>query len=108
MAWEVRNGLRYYYRAARREGRTIKHYVGRGPAAELAARLDARARRERARAAEALRAEEGRCAEADRASGEFDAMYDLLVSAALHAAGFHRHRSGPWRRRRHGRAAAAR
>ena len=85
---------------------THKEYVGNGPAAELAARLDARARRERERAAEVLREERSRCEPADRAAREFEAVCDLLMSAGMHAAGFHRHRSGPWRRRRHGRPTA--
>ena len=69
MAWEVRDGRRYYYRGTRREGRTVKQYIGRGPAAELAARLDARARREREQVAEALKAEQARCEPAERATG---------------------------------------
>jgi hypothetical protein len=105
VAFEVRGGGRYYYRAVRREGRTIKEYVGKGPAAELAARLDARTRRERDRAAAALRAEESRCEPAERAADEFEGICQLMVAAAMHAAGYHRHRSGPWRRRRDGRAA---
>ncbi len=59
MSWEVRNRrpTRYYYTARKVNGRVLKGYVGRGPAAELAASLDAQARRRRAEAAEALRAE---------------------------------------------------
>jgi hypothetical protein len=106
MAWEVRDGRRFYYRGARRDGRTVKEYVGTGPAAELAARLDARARRERDRAAAALKAEESRREPAERAAAEFERICELMVAASLHAAGYHRHRSGPWRRRRDGRAKA--
>jgi hypothetical protein len=107
VAWELRNGRRFYYRAVRREGRTIEEYVGRGPAAEMASRLDARARRDRDQAARELKAEKVRCGPADRATKDFEAVFDLMVSASLHGAGFHRHRSGPWRRRRrHGRPTA--
>jgi hypothetical protein len=106
MSWELRNGIPYYYRVARRDRRVTKKYVGRGPAGDLSARLDAQARRERERVNAFFKTERARCEAADRATRDFEAVLDLLLSAALHAGGFHRYRSGPWRRRRHGRAAA--
>jgi hypothetical protein len=100
MSWELRDGHSYYYRAARRDGQVVKTYVGKGPEGELAARLDARARRERERVAGALKAEQARARPAESATGDFEAAFELIVSAWMHAEGFHRHRSGPWRRRR--------
>lgn len=102
MSWEARGGQRYYFRALRRGGRTVKEYYGTGPAAELAARQDARARRERGRPVALLGAERERAAPAERAAAEFEAACELATWALMLAAGFHRHRSGPWRRRRHG------
>jgi hypothetical protein len=103
VSWELRDGHRYYYRVVRREGRTLKQYISNGPAAELAARLDARVRRERERVAGALKAEQARARPAESATGGFEAAFELIVSAWMHAEGFHRHRSGPWRKRRNGR-----
>jgi hypothetical protein len=100
VAWEKRGVHRYYDRGIRRDGRTEKVYVGTGPAAELAARLDARARRDRAAAEQALMAERDRRTPAELATRDFESACDLLESAILIAAGYHRHRSGPWRRRR--------
>ena len=37
MAWEYRNGKRYYYLSQRENGRVRKLYFGSGPEAELAA-----------------------------------------------------------------------
>lgn len=37
MAFELRGGRKYYYRSRRVDGRGIKQYLGRGPAAKQAA-----------------------------------------------------------------------
>ncbi len=106
MSWEVRDGRRYYYRAVRRKDRVVKEYIGIGPAADLSARLDASARRERELTSAWLRAERPRHDPAERSTRDFDMVLDLLLSASMYAAGFHRQRSGPWRKRRHERTAA--
>ncbi len=100
MSWELRDGHRYYYRATRRDGQAVKTYVGKGPEAELAARMDARVRRERERIAGTLEAEQARARPAESATGGFEAAFERIVSASMHAEGYHRHRSGPWRKRR--------
>jgi len=41
MSWEVRDGLRYYTRSTKRNGRILREWVGRGPHAEQAAAADA-------------------------------------------------------------------
>ena len=100
MGWETRNGSRYYY-AARKEGdRVVKEYLGRGPAAELAAGLDASARRRRAERVEARRAEEARIEPAVRALKALDGACRLRLETAMNEAGFARRNFGPWRRRR--------
>jgi hypothetical protein len=43
MGWVQRRGRRYYYRSRWVNGRDVKEYVGTGEAAELAAKLDAKA-----------------------------------------------------------------
>jgi hypothetical protein len=66
MAWERRGEQRYYYTAVRRGRRVLKRCLGAGALAELTAALHAQARRDRAAAAAALRAEAERLAELDR------------------------------------------
>jgi len=100
MGWESRGGRRYFYRAGRVDGRVVKDYVGTGPLAELAAKLEAQDRRRRREATQALEAERARLAPAEAASAALDAAVDALVAAALLAAGYHRPNYAPWRRRR--------
>ena len=100
MAWESRNGVRYYYVGLRRSGRVCKRYLGRGPAAELAAAAleDAVARRADRRAE--LQAVRSCLAGPEVALRELSEACDLLMAAELTAAGFHRHNYSAWRRRR--------
>src|SRR5262245_43060777 len=98
MAWESRRNGRYYYSAVKRDGRVIKRYFGRGPAAELAAQLDQQARQRRQDQAAALHTERSRRAAPERALHDFETACDLLMVAALMAAGYHRTNYGPWRR----------
>ena len=91
----------YYYRSRRVGGRPVKLYVGRGPEAELAARLDERARQDRRAERAAFLAEQVRLAAADLAFADARVLVDLLVRATFILSGFHFHRD-EWRRRRHG------
>lgn len=100
MAWERRQrGARYYYRCVRLHGRPRKVYVGTGPAAEEQAQKDAENRRRRQADREAAQQEAERLAANDPAFNDYLAGVNLLVRAALLAAGYHEHR-GCWRRRR--------
>jgi hypothetical protein len=100
MAWERRGGRWYYYAAGRRDGRVVKRCLGGGAVAEMTAALHDQARRDRAAAAAALRAEAERLAELDRRGRDLDRRCALLVEAHLLLAGYHRPNYGPWRRRR--------
>jgi len=42
MSWDAKreDGPRYYYRSRRIDGRAVKEYVGTGPLAEMASRMD--------------------------------------------------------------------
>jgi hypothetical protein len=91
---------RYYTRSRKVNGRVVREYVGTGEAAELVSRMDAiqRASREAARADRRARRAELAALDADlKALSE---TTDLVASAALLAAGFHRHKRGEWRKRR--------
>jgi hypothetical protein len=100
MGWQVRGEHRYYSRSRRSDGKVVREYVGRGPAAELEAAADVESRV--ARQAER--------ASVDAAAAEL-AVIDAMVNAAcrsaetlargtLLVAGYHRHSRGAWRRRR--------
>jgi hypothetical protein len=47
VGWVTRGGRRYYSRSYRLEGRTKRQYLGRGPQAEQAAAVVAKARADR-------------------------------------------------------------
>lgn len=99
MAWQERNGKRYYYRSKRRGGQVVTEYAGTGSAGESEALLD---ELERARQ-EAERAEWQRQIEADAALDQEIAEYALAVrrtvAAVLLASGYHRPKR-QWRLRR--------
>ena len=103
MAWETRRGRGRYFTRSKRVGkRVIREYLGTGPAAELAAELDALERAARAAAAATWRTERARLEELDAAVAAFDRSVEALARAALLAAGYHQHHRGEWRRRRDG------
>ncbi len=97
MAYDSRG---YYSRSVREGDRVRRVYLGKGPAAELAARLDEGRRSERLARSVAWRAEEARRAVAEAHLRDLDGLADLMMKATLLAAGFHRHDRGAWRRRR--------
>jgi hypothetical protein len=107
VSWDRKQrGGKYYYRSRRIDGKSMKEYVGRGPVAQLAARLDERERQDRRAEREALLVEQVRLAAADLAFMDARDLVELLVRATLVLGGFHTHHS-QWRRRR-GRATYAR
>src|SRR5262245_35854363 len=101
MSWDRRHQREYYSRSYRVDGRIVREYVGGGAAGEQAAAEDARRRAQRQAAAAAQRAEQDRWDEATRTLRDLCDLSDLLVRAALLAAGFHQHARGAWRRKRH-------
>lgn len=100
MGWEPRNGGVYFYRAARRDGRVVRTYLGNGAAAALAAEIDAEAKARRRAEAEALAAERARLAPADGVMAALDRACRLVLEAALLADGYRRRNYSRWRRRR--------
>ena len=104
MPWTRRGRHRYFFRKRRVGGRVVRRSLGRGPEAQLAAALAAQRQRER-EAQWARRRQDRERWEAE--AGVLQRLIevsDLLVNAALLAAGFHQHERGAWRRRMHGRS----
>lgn len=100
MAWEKRkNGKRYFYRARRDGERVVKEYLGRGSAAEAAAREHSQLQEKRQAAGRQHREVLTEVSSVFAALDEFDRACDSLVQTALFAAGYHVHR-GQWRQRR--------
>ena len=100
MSWEARRGCsgRYYTRSRREGGRVVREYVGTGPAAEVAATVDAARRAERAARAAARREEAAAVAAARAASGALDRAAKALLFATMSGAGFRLHARSVWRR----------
>lgn len=99
MSWETRGGKRYYYRSKSVNGRTVKEYVGSGPKAEEAARLDAEAAVERRRKHEEFQALVAKHAEIGALMDQLDAECDAMMLAVMTPLGFHKYR-GEWRKKR--------
>lgn len=100
MPWETRHGsCRYFYVLTRRNSRTARRYVGKGPTARIAEELEERIRRERQRAKDAWAAERRQIEAADQQLHTFRKGVQAFVETTLVVAGFHQHR-GDWRQRR--------
>ena len=99
MSWERYGTWKYYYSARKVDGRVRKEYLGRGPVAALASRLEDEARTRRRVETESLVHERARLAEPDAAVVTLSAACTVALNATLMAAGFHRQNYGPWRRR---------
>ena len=104
MPWTRRGRHRYFFRKRRVGGRVVRRSLGRGPEAQLAAALDAQKQREREAEWARRRRERGRWDAKTETVQRLIEVSDLLVRAALLAAGFHQHERGAWRRK-HGRSA---
>jgi hypothetical protein len=80
MAWEERNGRRYYYRKVRRGGRVFSVYEGSGVGATIAEAQDASERETRQRETRSLRAE---LAEQDAIDAKLEQAWKIVERAAL-------------------------
>jgi hypothetical protein len=102
MGWEMRGGGGpYYFRCRWVDGRPACQYVGKGPAARLAADADQVERLERQAATAAWQATSTAAERASRPAFELHGGCELLARAHLLAAGYHRHEA-EWRRRHGG------
>ena len=101
MGWEKRqSGAAYYTRSHRVNGRVTREYVGGGLIGELAAEMDANARRDREAKMAAWRAEKAEIESREKRLSEFSDHVETLARSALLSAGFHRHHRGEWRKKR--------
>ena len=104
MPWVRRGRHRYYVRRRKVRGTFVRQPYGRGPEAQLAAALAAQRQREREAEWARRRRERGRWDAKTETVQRLIEVSDLLVRAALVAAGFRQHQRGEWRRQ-HGRSA---
>jgi hypothetical protein len=99
MAWERRKrGGLYYCRSRRVNGRVVREYVGTGVVGELAASLDAAARRERNRQTIAIREIRKRYETIVEPLIILEDLVRALMTIELISAGYDRRR-GRWRKR---------
>jgi hypothetical protein len=96
MSWERRRGRDYYYRGIREGKRVRKVYLGGGPEAVEAARVDA----ERRAQEQAERMERAEVETLDAQMDQLCRLVQRLMTAVLYSAGFHQHDRGEWRKRR--------
>ena len=105
MAWETIGKYCYYTRSRRVGSRVVRESFGKGSEAHLAAALDERRRRQREARWAQRRQECNRWGMWADALQRLIEVSNLLVRAALLAAGFHQHQRGAWRRRKYARSA---
>jgi hypothetical protein len=99
MSWENRGRQRLYTRSQWSNGKTIRTYVGTGPAAEEAYAADLALRADRLAGIATRKAEAEEHQQADVLLREHQALVDLLVKASLLTAGYYNH-DRVWRPRR--------
>jgi hypothetical protein len=99
VAWEDRNGTRYYYRSVRDGERVKKEYLGRGELAETIAHADETIRRHREERRAQEMAEREILEDLAARTLEVREAARVLARASLVAAGYHNHH-GEWRRKR--------
>ena len=98
MAWQQVGSKRYYYRNQCVAGRSVRRYIGTGPAAELAAAADELRKLRRVIADRELKAEQTRRHQAEAPLLALCGLTDNLTRATLVTAGYHQHDRGAWRR----------
>jgi hypothetical protein len=100
MAWEERDGRRYYYRKVWKDGRCFSVYEGGGLAGQMSAE---RAEAERAQARRVTLSARAELAAFDKLDALIDAEWltvKAAADAALEAAGYRRHER-QWRLKRY-------
>ena len=91
---------KYYTRSRREGGRVVREYFGAGLLGRAAALLDAKQRTRREEERRRALEEKARVEALDLTVNDLDELTELVVRAAMAAAGFRRHNRGEWRKRR--------
>jgi hypothetical protein len=102
MAWEDRNGSRYYYRKRREGKQVVSEYVGGGLAGRLAEILEGEDRQETEYKRHELRKRKRQSVEIDAQVSEVQKYTRTITRAYLLLAGYHAHKR-QWRKSRNGR-----
>lgn len=99
MGWVERGSGRYYVRSVWVRGRPVTRYIGRGEVADIVARRDAIEREWKRFRRREFEEERVWLQETEEQVIRACDQVEPLASAALVAAGFHKHNRGVWRRR---------
>lgn len=99
MGWEQHFKQRYFYVSRRVNGQPRREYFGRGPVAARAAEEMAERNRERALELRRIRSDQQLLQEALLLTDQLYAKTELLFTAEMTAAGYHRHDRSKWRKR---------
>jgi hypothetical protein len=97
MAWELRNGKRYYYRKVRKGRRVVSEYVGAGEFAELLFQLDGFDRLEKQISALEWKDKKDEVKNLGKDISRLIKIINGMVRASLLISGYHSHK-GQWRR----------
>jgi hypothetical protein len=100
MGWEQRGGRSYYYRKERESSRVRSIYVGGGETAAFISQLEKGRREEDEMKREDRRRELAKLEQQDATIEAACRMIDMVIEAALIAAGFHIHKR-QWRKQRY-------
>jgi hypothetical protein len=98
MAWLQVGKYRSYRRSVRAGRRVRTHYYGAGVEGELAFALDQERQRQRLTGRQVRARVRGVWETASLPLGKLIDVTDLLLAAALNAAGYHCHQRGEWRK----------
>jgi len=101
MSWEQRGGSGWYYTRSRRQGgKLIREYIGAGPSADVASKIDRAAQAKRAAIRAAFFDECRTVRTASEQTREASAAARSNLLSGMAALGFQLHSRGEWRRTR--------
>ncbi len=104
MAWEQRNGQRYYYRKKRKDGRVLSQYIGAGEIADLFSLIDRDEHLERRWNQIKWKMKKDDAEKLDKDQKSLCNLTRQILRACLLVKGYHPHK-GQWRKKRYDRTA---